>query len=69
MFRADIPCRFRMVPEAFQNLHDDVERCMKRAIEVEEKIPLDQVTNFEEICDGIKEKLADLRDTPGLATK
>ena len=78
VFRADIPCRFRMVPvrinwfssdgggfssqqdfdlsfvasvfkEAFQNLHDDVERCMKRAIEVEEKIPLDQVTNFDEV--------------------
>ena len=49
VFRADIPCRFRMVPEAFQGLHDDVERCMKRAIEVEEKIPLDQVTNFEEV--------------------
>ena len=37
VFRADIPCRFRMVPEAFQKLHDDVERCMKREIEVEEK--------------------------------
>ncbi len=26
VFRADIPCRFRLVPEAFQMLHDDVER-------------------------------------------
>ena len=40
VFRADIPCRFRLVPEAFQKLHDDVERCMKRAIEVEENIPI-----------------------------
>jgi DNA polymerase epsilon subunit 1 len=39
VFRADIPCRFRMVPEAFQKLHDDVEETMKRAIEVEEGIP------------------------------
>ena len=53
-----------LVPEAFQKLHDDVERCMKRAIEVEEKIPLDQVTNFEEVCTEIKDKLCELRDTP-----
>merc|ERR1719249_44108 len=37
---------------------------MKRAIEVEEKIPLDQVTNFDEVLEDIKEKLADLRDVP-----
>jgi len=64
VFRADIPCRFRMVPSAFQMLHDDAERCLKRAIEVEEGIPLDQVTNFEEVLDDIKEKLCDLRDVP-----
>ena len=37
VFRADVPCRFRLVPEAFQKLHDDVERCMKRAIEIEDE--------------------------------
>ena len=35
-----------MVPSAFQMLHDDAERCMKRAIEVEEGIPMDQVGNY-----------------------
>ena len=64
VFRADIPCRFRLVPEAFQKLHDDVERCMRRAIEVEEKIPLEEVTNFEEVVEAIQEKLAELRETP-----
>lgn len=64
VFRADIPCRFRMVPAAFQKLHDDVERCMKRAITVEEGIPMDDVTNFDEIVEDIQDKLADLRDTP-----
>ncbi|XP_070548417.1 DNA polymerase epsilon catalytic subunit A-like isoform X2 [Ptychodera flava] len=64
VFRADLPCRFRMVPEAFQQLIDDVERTMKHAIEVEEKIPLAKVTNFDEVCSDIKEKLASLRDTP-----
>ncbi|XP_041470272.1 DNA polymerase epsilon catalytic subunit A-like isoform X2 [Lytechinus variegatus] len=64
VFRSDLPCRFRMVPEAFQQLMDDVERTMKHAIEVEEKIPLSTVTNFEEVCEEIKEKLAALRDNP-----
>ena len=64
VFRADIPCRFRLVPSAFQELLDDTERCMRRAIEVEEGIPFDTVTNFDEVCDDIKEKLCDLRDTP-----
>ena len=37
------------VPEAFQNLIDNVDRTMRHAIEVEEKIPMDTVTNFEEV--------------------
>ena len=37
---------------------------MKRAIEVEEEVPLAEVTNFDEVCDEIREKLAELRDTP-----
>ena len=37
---------------------------MKRAIEVEENIPIDQVTNFEEVVSEIQEKLCELRDTP-----
>ncbi|CAB4064926.1 POLE [Lepeophtheirus salmonis] len=64
VFRADIPCRFRMVPDAFQTLIDDVERCMRRAIEVEEGVPLNHVENFEDIINEIKKKLVDLRDTP-----
>ena len=37
------------MPEAFQNLIDKVENTMKFSIEVEEKVPLDQVTNFGEV--------------------
>ena len=38
------------VPEAFQNLIDGVERTLKHAIEEEEKVPIEQVTNFAEVC-------------------
>ncbi|KAH9489960.1 hypothetical protein Btru_036333 [Bulinus truncatus] len=64
VFRADLPCRFRMVPAAFQTLYDAVERTLKFALEEEEKVPLSNVMNFNEICSDIKEKLAHLRDCP-----
>ena len=37
---------------------------MKHAIEEEEKIPFDQVTNFDEVCADIVERLSMLRDCP-----
>ncbi|XP_074652055.1 DNA polymerase epsilon catalytic subunit A-like [Tubulanus polymorphus] len=64
VFRADIPCRFRMVPEAFQSLIDKVERSLKHTIEEEEKIPFETVTNFDEVCADVIEKLSALRDCP-----
>ncbi|MCL4127577.1 UNVERIFIED_CONTAM: hypothetical protein GTU68_024765 [Idotea baltica] len=64
VFRADIPCRFRMVPEAFQKLLNEVDRTIKFSLEEEEKVPLNDVTNYEEVVADIKAKLADLRDTP-----
>ena len=62
VFRSNIPCRFRMVPEAFQNLIDKVPKTLEHAIVTEEKIPLDTVTNFDEICQDVIEKLSTLRD-------
>lgn len=64
VFRSDIPCRFRLVPDAFQKLIDNVESTMRHAIVEEENIPMDTVTNFGEVCSEIKDKLASLRDTP-----
>ncbi|KAJ8035463.1 DNA polymerase epsilon catalytic subunit A [Holothuria leucospilota] len=64
VFRSDIPCRFRMKSEAFDELIKNVERAMKFTIEEEEKVPLDTVTNFNEICEDIKAKLTALSETP-----
>ncbi|XP_022256094.1 DNA polymerase epsilon catalytic subunit A-like, partial [Limulus polyphemus] len=64
VFRSDLPCRFRLVPEAFQKLISKVQKTMGHAIEEEESIPLDQVTNFEEVCKDVVEKLSALRDCP-----
>ena len=37
------------MPEAFQKLMDSVEDTMQDTIEREEKVPIDQVTNFPEV--------------------
>lgn len=52
------------VPEAFQNLIDKVENTMRHAIEEEEKVPMEYVTNFDEVCADIVERLSMLRDCP-----
>uniref|UniRef100_A0A8D8VQ89 DNA polymerase epsilon catalytic subunit n=3 Tax=Cacopsylla melanoneura TaxID=428564 RepID=A0A8D8VQ89_9HEMI len=64
VFRADIPCKFRMVPAAFSELIENVESALRHAIEVEEGVPMELVTNLEEVMVDIKDKLAKLRDTP-----
>ena len=38
VFRSNIPCRFRLIPDAFQSLIDGVERTIKHAVEEEEKV-------------------------------
>ncbi|XP_038229566.1 DNA polymerase epsilon catalytic subunit A isoform X2 [Dermochelys coriacea] len=64
VFRSDIPCRFKMNPVAFDFLLQRVEKTLRHAIEEEEGLPLDQVTNFQEVCDEIKVKLNCLKDIP-----
>ncbi|KAI4894825.1 hypothetical protein NFI96_029846 [Prochilodus magdalenae] len=64
VFRSDIPCRFKMNPAAFDFLLQRVDRTLRHAIEEEEKIPLEQVTNFSEVCDEIKRKLISLKEVP-----
>lgn len=69
VFRADIPCRFRMVPDAFRKLIEAVPRTLRHAIEEEEKIPLETVKNFDEVCNDVIKKLENLRDTPNRLEK
>ncbi|XP_047418330.1 DNA polymerase epsilon catalytic subunit A isoform X1 [Sciurus carolinensis] len=64
VFRSDIPCRFKMNPAAFDFLLQRVEKTMRHAIEEEEKVPVEQATNFQEVCDQIKTKLTSLKDVP-----
>ncbi|KYN42982.1 DNA polymerase epsilon catalytic subunit A [Trachymyrmex septentrionalis] len=64
VFRADIPCRFKIVPSAVDELIDGVEKALKHTIQEEEKVPINMVTNFDEIVNEIKGKLKELKDQP-----
>ncbi|XP_029670196.1 DNA polymerase epsilon catalytic subunit A isoform X1 [Formica exsecta] len=64
VFRADIPCRFKIIPNAVNELINGVENALKHTIQEEEKVPIEMVTNFDEIVDEVKGKLGELRDQP-----
>ncbi|XP_011498886.1 PREDICTED: DNA polymerase epsilon catalytic subunit A, partial [Ceratosolen solmsi marchali] len=64
VFRADIPYRFKIVPSAVDNLIEGIEKSLEYAIEEEEKIPLQEVTNLDEVIQEIKGKLESLRSQP-----
>nr|XP_031835870.1 DNA polymerase epsilon catalytic subunit 1 [Nomia melanderi]XP_031835871.1 DNA polymerase epsilon catalytic subunit 1 [Nomia melanderi]XP_031835872.1 DNA polymerase epsilon catalytic subunit 1 [Nomia melanderi] len=64
VFRADIPCRFKIVPSAVDELINGVENALKHALEEEEKVPMEMVTNFDEVAQEIKVKLESLRNQP-----
>lgn len=42
------------VPDAFQKLIDNVENTMRHAIVEEEHIPMETVTNFDEVSQCVK---------------
>lgn len=64
VFRADIPCRFRLDQEMVMKLQNNVHNVLRHAIEVEENVSLDLVTNLDEVTEEIKAGLKELYDTP-----
>lgn len=64
VFRADIPCRFRLDTSAFDMLIEKASEIFKFAIEEEEKVPMDSVTNLDEILKDVVEKLEALKADP-----
>lgn len=61
IFRADIPCRFRIDTDTVNKLIEHVPKALKHAIEVEEEVPLDMVNNFEDVKAEVTEKLMALK--------
>lgn len=51
-------------PEMCNHLAENVRRTMEHAVTKEEKIPLEDVTNLDEVCEDIVGKLKKLGETP-----
>lgn len=64
MFRADIPCRFKIDQKIISSLQGDIDKVLKQAIEIEEGVELFQVKNYDEIRRNIMSLLQNLHDTP-----
>ncbi|XP_065073055.1 DNA polymerase epsilon catalytic subunit 1 [Ochlerotatus camptorhynchus] len=64
VFRADISTRFRLDQGMLMQMHDNVDKVLEHAIVTEEGVPLDQVTNLEDVAEQIRATLQQLHDTP-----
>lgn len=63
IFRADIPVNFSVDTTAIDELLVDLDAALKFSIEIEEKKSLDDVTNYDEVKQQIKERLESLKKT------
>ncbi|KAL9936385.1 hypothetical protein V8E36_004453, partial [Tilletia maclaganii] len=64
VFRSDIPTHFKLDPSAVQQLIDDLDSALKFSIIEEGHIPLEEVTNYDDIKYQIQSALENLRDNP-----
>eukprot|EP00798_Chlamydomonas_sp_ICE-L_P017971 gene17971-24376_t len=64
VFRSDLPLKFKLKPQGYQGLLDKLDRDIKYAIEVEAKMKLEDITNFDEVKAQIASELESLRDVP-----
>ena len=64
VYRSDVEYEFDLVPKAFQQLIDNIDRDLCFAIEVEAGIDRSDIKNYEEVRSKIIEELELLRDRP-----
>ncbi|KAL3922010.1 MAG: hypothetical protein SGILL_002437 [Bacillariaceae sp.] len=64
VYRSDVEYDFDLVPSAFQQLIDNIDRDLCFAIEMEAGMERSDITNYEEVRSKIVEELELLRDRP-----
>ncbi|GAA0141587.1 DNA metabolism protein [Lithospermum erythrorhizon] len=64
VFRSDLPTSFKLDPSAFELLINNLDRDLQYAIQVEGKMDLQAVTNYDEVKTAITEKLKGLHNEP-----
>ncbi|KAI1730436.1 DNA polymerase family B domain-containing protein [Ditylenchus destructor] len=69
VFRADIPCRFRVDPDTIGELKSKIQSTLAHTITVEMKMDLSELVNFDEACAEIEDKLNALISHPIFSEK
>lgn len=69
VFRSDLPVQFHLVPSAFQQLIDEVDKALQFSIEVEGNLSIEDITNYEEVRNEIIGQLEGLRNKPHCMAK
>jgi len=64
VFRADLPCKFRCRPEAYQMLIDKIDADLEYALREDGKMEVADVENYQQIRAEIVSQLEELRDNP-----
>ncbi|EFC40096.1 predicted protein [Naegleria gruberi] len=64
VYRSDIPYKFKLNPDRYQQLVDNVDRVIRFAIEVEQQLKVEDVANFEELKQEIIDGLLKLKEKP-----
>ncbi|ODV97381.1 hypothetical protein PACTADRAFT_49103 [Pachysolen tannophilus NRRL Y-2460] len=64
VFRSDLPNEFNIDTTAIDEILGDLDNALKFAITVEGKKSLDDITNYEEIYNEIKDTLLELKNNP-----
>jgi DNA polymerase epsilon subunit 1 len=64
VFRSDLPVKFKLVANEFQQLIDEIDHALEFSITTEGNLAVADVENYQEIRDAIVSALEGLRDTP-----
>lgn len=64
VFRADIPCKFKIDQKMIQKLQSEIDKVLVQAIEIEEGVAMDLVTNLDDVKKQINAQLQSLHDVP-----
>lgn len=64
LYRADIPCRFRLDRTLIQQLIENISNVLEDTITNEENVPLEKVINLSTVSSEIKESLEKLYEIP-----
>ncbi|KAJ3109502.1 DNA polymerase epsilon catalytic subunit [Phlyctochytrium planicorne] len=64
VFRSDLPMQFRLAPSELTELINEIDYALKFSVEVEGKLSMNDLVNYDEVKAAIVEKLSALRDNP-----